>query len=72
MEPPPSPTTKLLDRILAAISSIRYGTVQIVIQDARVVQIEKTEKIRWKEADQATGGPTTPIPDPTRKLEAPG
>lgn len=57
MESPPSPTIRLLDRILAAISSIRYGTVQIVIQDARVVQIEKTEKIRLDKAHQTPGGP---------------
>lgn len=56
MEQPPSPTTRLLDRILAAIGSIRYGTVQIVIQDAHVVQIEKTEKIRVDKADQIPGG----------------
>ena len=32
--------------IVRAISSVRYGQVQIIIQDSRVVQIDKTEKIR--------------------------
>jgi hypothetical protein len=32
--------------ILRAIREIRYGSVQIVIQDSKVVQIEKVEKIR--------------------------
>lgn len=32
--------------IVAAIRSIRFGYVQIVIQDSKVVQIEKTEKVR--------------------------
>jgi hypothetical protein len=32
--------------ILRAIQEIRYGSVQIVIQDSKVVQIEKLEKIR--------------------------
>jgi hypothetical protein len=32
--------------ILHAIREIRYGSVQIVIQDSKVVQIEKVEKIR--------------------------
>jgi hypothetical protein len=32
--------------ILDAIASVRYGVVQVVIQDGRIVQIEKTEKIR--------------------------
>ena len=36
----------LHEAIEEAVRSIRYGTVQIVIQDGRVVQIDKTEKIR--------------------------
>lgn len=32
--------------ILAAIQTVRFGTVRIIIQDGRVVQIEKTEKVR--------------------------
>jgi hypothetical protein len=32
--------------ILHAIREIRYGSVQIVIQDSKVVQIDKVEKIR--------------------------
>ncbi|MBI3322410.1 MAG: YezD family protein [Candidatus Omnitrophica bacterium] len=55
METPPSETTRLLDRILAAVSSIRYGSVQIVIQDSKVVRIEKVEKIQIP-AYRTTGG----------------
>jgi hypothetical protein len=29
-----------------AISSIQFGIVQVIIQDGRIVQIDKTEKIR--------------------------
>ena len=32
--------------ILHAIREIRYGSVQIVIQDSKVVQIDKVERIR--------------------------
>lgn len=32
--------------IMRAIRSIRYGDVSIVIQDSKVVQIDKLEKIR--------------------------
>lgn len=46
METPPADTTRLLDRILAAVSSIRYGSVQIIIQDSKVIRIEKVEKIQ--------------------------
>jgi hypothetical protein len=33
--------------ILGAIRAIRYGSVEIVIHDSRVVQIERNEKLRW-------------------------
>ncbi|BDI28430.1 hypothetical protein CCAX7_004810 [Capsulimonas corticalis] len=35
-----------LQKIQEAVASIRFGSVQIIIQDGRVVQIDKTEKIR--------------------------
>ena len=34
------------ERIARVISELRYGTVEITIHDGRVVQIERTEKIR--------------------------
>jgi hypothetical protein len=34
------------EAIQEAVRSIRYGVVQLIIQDGRVVQIDKTEKIR--------------------------
>lgn len=37
---------EVLQQIVEAISSVRHGHVQIVIQDSRVVQIDKTEKVR--------------------------
>ncbi len=42
---------KLLFQILRAIKSIRYGYVQIIVQDSKVVQIDKTEKIRFDKED---------------------
>ncbi len=42
---------KLLLQILEALRSIRYGYVQIVVQDSKVVQIDKTEKIRFDKED---------------------
>ncbi len=38
---------ELLLQILKALKSIRYGYVQIIVQDSKVVQIDKTEKIRF-------------------------
>lgn len=37
---------KVIEQVVGALKSIRYGHVQITVQDARVVQIEKVEKFR--------------------------
>ena len=37
---------QLMQQILRALQEIRYGSVEIVIHDAKVVQIERKEKIR--------------------------
>lgn len=37
-----------LSEIEDAIRSVHFGTVQIVIQDSVVVQIDKTEKLRLR------------------------
>jgi hypothetical protein len=34
------------ERIARVIAELRFGTVEITIHDGRVVQIERTEKIR--------------------------
>lgn len=39
---------ELEKRIRAALKEIRYGTVNLVIQDGKVIQIDKSEKIRLK------------------------
>jgi hypothetical protein len=45
--------------ILDAVRSLRYGSVEIVVHDSRVVQIECREKIRFH-AGQTTGGESNP------------
>ena len=37
---------QLTQQILHALQEIRYGSVEIVIHDSKVVQIERKEKIR--------------------------
>jgi hypothetical protein len=37
-----------LARLIAYIDEIRFGSVTVIIQDGRVLQIEKNEKIRLK------------------------
>ena len=44
---PPSLWNKELERLVRdALQSIRFGTVSLVVQDGRVIQIDKSEKIR--------------------------
>lgn len=38
--------TELARRILDAIASLRYGTVEVVVHDGQVVQIDRKERIR--------------------------
>ena len=39
---------EMVREILRALRSIQFGSVQLIIQDGRVVQIEKTEKMRFQ------------------------
>jgi hypothetical protein len=43
----PDPGDEVLRRIANAISGVRFGSVEVVIQDSRVVQIERKEKFRF-------------------------
>jgi len=37
-----------LQRLLDLIKTVKYGSITLVIQDGRVVQIDKNEKMRLK------------------------
>ena len=39
-----------MDVVLRHVAGLRYGVIQIVVHDARVVQIERTEKVRLNSA----------------------
>ena len=61
--PDQRPTTlppALLRELRQALRAIRYGTIELVIHDGRVVQLERREKVRFDVGltDQKTiGGP---------------
>jgi len=38
--------------VVRQVESLRFGVVQITVHDARVVQIEKTEKVRLESGEQ--------------------
>ena len=42
-------TTEIADQIALALREIRFGSVEILIQDGKVVQIERREKLRFDE-----------------------
>ncbi len=44
---------EVLRRIANAISGLRFGSVEVVIQDSRVVQIERKEKFRFDKPGRA-------------------
>ena len=51
--------TELMTRILQAIRGIKYGSLEIVIHDSKIVRLEKHEKIRVESdpnTDQSAGG----------------
>lgn len=35
-----------LKKIAEMIQSIRYGSVTVIVQDGKIIQIDKTEKVR--------------------------
>ncbi|HZG76560.1 MAG TPA: YezD family protein [Paenibacillus sp.] len=48
-----------LKRIAESLSGIKYGSVQIVIHDGKIVQIERTEKRRFESTTRHAGGEGT-------------
>ncbi len=42
---------KWLELVVQNVKSLRYGVVEIVVQDSRVIQIEKTERVRLDRAE---------------------
>lgn len=37
---------KILNKIISMLNNTKYGTITLVVQDGKVVQLEKNEKIR--------------------------
>lgn len=39
--------TEIYEKLTQYIKEIRYGSIVVVIQDGKIVQIEKNEKVRF-------------------------
>jgi len=57
MDTPPGKKWKptIEQEILRAVRSLRYGSVEIIIHDSKVVQIERKEKIRLEQNGPENG-----------------
>ena len=42
-----SDEAEVVRRILRALSEVEYGSVEIIVQDSKVVQIERTQRSRF-------------------------
>jgi hypothetical protein len=52
----PEPWSRDLERLVReALTSIRFGTVTLVVQDGRVIQVDRNEKIRLNRAGHIDG-----------------
>ena len=54
--PTPEPWNRDLEQVVrAALAAIRFGTVTLVVQDGRVIQVDKSEKTRINEVGHIGG-----------------
>jgi len=58
----PLPAT-IANELAAALRGLRYGSIQLIVHDAKVVRIERVERIRLTDSSEApvvtSGQPTT-------------
>jgi hypothetical protein len=43
-----SPSASEIEQVKQALAGLRFGSVQVIVQDGLIVQIERTEKLRLK------------------------
>jgi len=54
--PAPDTWNRDLEKVVReALNSIRFGTVTLVVQDGRVIQVDKSEKIRLNKTGHMDG-----------------
>ena len=54
--PVPPQRSPAEEEILRAIRSIRYGSVEVIVHDGRVVGVERREKIRFDRIEEVSRG----------------
>lgn len=58
---------EILAQIAEALRSLQYGTLQITVHDARVVQIDRIERVRLPASADLTSG-SSPDTQPTDRI----
>jgi hypothetical protein len=48
--------TEVLKRVTKALTGVKYGTITITVHNSRVVQIERSEKIRYDDDQYVVKG----------------
>jgi len=60
-------STVITQELEAALRGLRYGSIQLVVHDGKVVRIERVERIRLTDSSEAiqtvTGKPTPSMED---------
>ncbi|HIJ82122.1 MAG TPA: YezD family protein [Desulfuromonadales bacterium] len=52
----PTPWNRELERVVQeALASIRFGAITLVVQDGRVIQVDKSEKISLNKSGHIDG-----------------
>ena len=46
--------SKWLELVIQHVKSLRYGVVEIVVHNSKVIQIEKTERVRLDKTESET------------------
>ncbi|MEF3303693.1 YezD family protein [Paenibacillus sp. GYB003] len=59
------------ERILSSVSGLEYGSVQIIVHDGKIVQIERTERKRFEAAHSDQNRQNKPKQQQNRR-SAPG
>ncbi|MBU5670300.1 MULTISPECIES: YezD family protein [Paenibacillus] len=61
-----------LDRIAELLDELEFGSLNIVVHEGQIVQVERTERKRYElngTASGRKGGPSRQDPKPRRKAE---
>ncbi len=51
----------VIQELVSAINSLRFGSIEITVHEGRVTQIEKREKVRFTDSATSLNKPTEKI-----------